>query len=301
MKNKRSEIELSIIIVNYNSGNYLFQTVDSIYKNLKGIKFEIIVVDNNSTDESAENVLKKFPEITLIQKDFNSGFAKANNEGVKISSGKYLLILNNDTYIRENSIETLLKIIRKNPLYGIVAPLLVYEDGSPQLSYGNDLTLFSEFILKYFASTLHKFRLRAGKGRFEKNVDWITGACLLIKRDLYEKVGGFDENYFIYIEDADLGKKVRAAGYRNHITSASTIVHFKGKSTSSNFTRILPEIKKSQLYYYKKHNGRISFLFLRSYLILKFIIKIYFYSITGNKNNSEVAASVLKEIKGSRF
>lgn len=301
MKKKRPGIKLSIVIVNYNSGNYLLQTVESIHENIREIEYEIIVIDNNSNDDSIKKLLKCFPDTILIQKDFNSGFAIANNEAVKKSSGEYILILNNDTFIEKYSVEALLKVMKENPSYGIVAPLLLYGDGTPQRSYGKDLTLFSEFILKYFADIIHRLRLKIKKNRFEKNVDWISGACLLIKKDLFESIGGFDENYFIYIEDADLGKKVREAGFKNHITSTSTIVHFKGKSTSPNFGRILPEIKKSQLYYYKKHNGWFSFTFLRSYLGFKFIFKKYFYSILGKSENSKQAGSVLKEIKRSRF
>ncbi len=295
-----NSINLSIIIVNFNSGNYIFQTIQSIYRFPPEINFEIIVVDNNSTDGSSEKIKNEFPEVILIELSKNTGFGYANNVGVKNSKGKYILILNNDTEIIDNSIMHLISVLNHNPEYGIVSPVLYYGDGSPQISFGRDPGIFNEFFTKYFSNLIFKLRIKFFGNKFEKDVDWISGACFLIRSELYTSIGGFDEEFFLYFEDADLGKRVREKGFSNHITSKSKIIHFLGKSTSSDFPSLLPTIKRGHLYYYKKHNGKFSFIILKLYLILKFSLKRVFMP-KGKEDNLKTVSETLKNIRGIKY
>jgi len=289
--------EISIIIVNYNSGKYLFETISSIYNSPPSPKFEIIVVDNNSSDSSLDKVIEEFPGIRLIELEKNVGFACANNIGAETAVGEYFLILNNDTEVESGSINTLLNEIKNNPSYGIVSPLLLYEDSSPQLNYGNDPGIISEFITKYFSKIFFRIRIKFGIETFEKNVDWISGACFMISSELYRKLEGFDENFFLYYEDSDLGKRIRALGLKNHVTSKSRIVHFLGKSSSPVFNEILPLVKRGHLHYYKKHNSALSFCILKAYLLFRFRLKRAKTLITGNKERSAIFYKTIDSIK----
>ncbi len=191
--------EISIIIVNYNSGKYLYETIRSIYNSPPSPPFEIIVVDNNSSDSSLNKVIEEFPGIRLIELERNSGFACANNIGAENAVGEFFLFLNNDTEVKSDSIDALLSEIKNNPAYGIVSPLLLYDDGSPQLNYGNDPGIISEFFTKYFSKFFFRLRTKFRIETFEKNADWISGACFIISSELYRKLEGFDENFFLYI------------------------------------------------------------------------------------------------------
>lgn len=296
-----NKVELSIVIVNYNSGKYLYDTIVSVLDQDLKINFEVIVIDNHSIDDSLISVRKKFPAVKIIELKENKGFAYANNIGVDNSIGKYILILNNDTKILQNSIESLLSEIKLNPKYGIVSPVLYYDDGSPQISFGSDPGIITEFFTKYFSRIFFKLELFFSKGKFEKDVDWISGACFLIPSSIYKNLGGFDEKFFLYYEDADLGMRVRGKGYLNHITSKSKIIHFLGKSAGPVYSGLLPVIKKGHLYYYKKHNNRASFNLLKNYLIIKYYLKLSITILSGKKEISGNIKDTLLTIKKVKY
>jgi len=289
--------ELSIIIVNYNTKAPLSKTLEAIHKNLKDLDYEIVVVDNASSDGSAESIKKYYPSVKLIALDYNAGFAKGNNEGARHASGRYLLILNHDTYAPKGSVEKLITIKKSFPEYGIVAPLIFNPDKSLQLSWGKDLHIFSELFLKYFLEKLFRIHFKLKKGEVSRNVDWASGACFLIERELYERIGGFDENFFIYIEDADLGRRIRRLGYQIHLTSEVDIIHYLGQSTSKYPRRSLLEAKKSQLYYYCKHNSKVALRILRFYLLIRFFFKRLIYYFKGDSEECETCEKVLSVIR----
>jgi len=191
--------DLSIIIVNYNSGNYLYQTVRSVYRSKPGASFEIIIVDNHSSDRSLDKVISDYPDIRLVELKENHGFAAANNRGAEIALGEYLLILNNDTEIPGGALDSLLAGIRNNPEYGVLSPMLQYGTGAPQLNYGSDPGITSEFFTKYFSKLRFMLLTRLFR-RVEKDVAWVSGACFIISAALYRELGGFDEEFFLYYD-----------------------------------------------------------------------------------------------------
>jgi GT2 family glycosyltransferase len=288
MIDKITKPELSIIIVNYNSGEYLNRCLNSIKQNIKKIEYEIIVVDNDSTDNSLDGI-EKHEKLNIIKEKENHGFAKANNIGVSYAKGKYLLILNNDTIFFDNSIEKLMEYKKEKPEIGIISPVILYEDNSFQLSFGYDINLFSEILLKFFAEKYYKIIYKIKKNNFMITPDWISGACFLVEKKVYESVSGFDERFFLYTEDADFGKRVREKGFKLLVYGRAKIIHFKGKTSSKNLSIAIAESKKSQLYYYCKHNGKLSFLILKLYLKLKFKLKYYF-----DKRNRDIIEKVLE-------
>ncbi len=290
MIDKSANPELSIIIVNYNSGKYLAKCLKSIKQNIKNIEYEIIIVDNNSTDDSIKGI-EQYDKVNLIREKKNHGFAKANNIAVSHAKGRYLLILNNDTIIFDDSIAKLLEHKKREPEIGIIAPVIFYGDNSFQLSFGYDINLFSEIILKYFAEKYYKIIYKIRKDNFMKQPDWISGACFLIEKKVYESVSGFDERFFLYMEDADFGRRVREKGFKLLVYGKAKIIHYKGKSSSKNLSISLVESKKSQLYYYCKHNSKLSFVLLKLYLKLKFKIKYL-----SDKKNRKIIGKILEII-----
>jgi N-acetylglucosaminyl-diphospho-decaprenol L-rhamnosyltransferase len=297
MKGKK---DLTVIIVNHNAKSHLVQTLGSIFDNITGVSYEVIVVDNASTDGSVFTVKHSFPSVELILLDHNVGFARANNVAAKHASGRYLLILNSDTLVPEGTVEKLIDLKKSHQDWGMIAPLIFNPDGSLQLSWGRDLHLHTELFLKFIAEKWYRWKYRRLRYRKRQNVDWVSGACFLIEHDLYNQVGGFDERFFLYIEDADLGKRVRRLGYKIHLTQEARIIHHSGKSVAKIPGRALLESKKSQLYYYCKHNSRGALAVLRLYLHLRFWSKQRMSRLRGDTGSQEIYAGVLTAIREFR-
>jgi GT2 family glycosyltransferase len=270
---KHENPAVSIIIVNFNNRNYLLKTLESLFQDSNVSCYEIIVVDNASDDDSVDAVQRNFPKAIVISLQENLGYSKANNRGVEMASGQYLLFLNNDTYVPEGAIGKLLDIKKDHPEFGIVAPLVCNADKSLQLSWGKDLHLLSEVFLKFFAEKWHRRQFKRKKGRMSRNVDWVSGVCFVIASSLYQQVGGFDEKFFLYVEDADLGRRVRRLGQKIHVTSEAQIIHYLGQSAAKIRGKALLEAKRSQLYYYCKHNSRWASGVLKYYLLIRFSLK----------------------------
>lgn len=262
---------LSIIIVNYIQKNLLLKCVDSIFSVLKAGAFEVIIV-NNSAEEELSEISAKYPLVKIIPNE-NTGFSIANNMAVKYSTGEYLLFLNADTEIIEDFTGDIVKkLAYKN--YGAVGLKLQFQDGSFQNSFG----LFPDIINEYrnrkieiaFRNTDGK-TMAAREKEFSliKEVDWVTGAALFMRKDAFEKVKGFDERFFLYYEDIDLCYRLKKAGYKNYYYPYTKILHHKGENTRSSMKSESKKIQgNSQLLYYRLHNSAIQNLLLK-------IIKIF--------------------------
>ncbi len=248
---------LSAVIVNYNSGENLLKCVEEI---LDGVN-EIIIVDNASSDKSVEKVSELYPLLKIIKNERNEGFSKGANRGILEARNDFILIMNPDVFINKTSIHQLLKCLLHEPSIGMVAPKLLSDNGKIELSYGNDPSLLNEFIQKI------KSRLRVS-GNKEKNVDWVSGACFIARKRALLDAGLFDENFFLYFEDADLSRRMRKRGWIVKYIPSASAIHIRGGS--GNFERVLYEYRKSQILYYKKHNSKISLILLKAYLVLKF-------------------------------
>ena len=291
---KHEAPDVSIIIVNHNNRTYLLQTLESLFQDPDASKCEMIVVDNASDDDSVEAVRRNFPAVKVISLSENAGYAKAYNRGVEKASGRNLFFLNNDTNVPAGAIGKLLDIKRNHPYFGIVAPLINNSDGSFQLSWGKDLHLHTEVFLKFVAEKWHRWRYKRKKGRMNRNVEWVSGACFVIDRSLYKQVGGFDEKFFLYVEDADLGKRIRRLGHKIHLTSEVRIIHHLGQSVAKMQGRALLEAKRSQLYYYGKHNTRWELIVLRRYLLLRFGLKRW---LSRKNETKEICARIMNMIR----
>lgn len=264
---------LSIILVNYNGSKFLYNCLNSIKINLSDYDYEVIIVDNSSTDNSIQIIKDNFSSYKLICSHLNLGFGKANNLAVKESNGHYLLFLNTDTVLSENTPQKLLEYLRNNSTVGVISPKITFEDGRYQLSCGNLPSLVTEFLdkVKYKLDNHYHFLLSQFYNRqYSKirEVGWVTGACLMIRRDLFEAIGGFDENFFMYFEDKDLCKRVKELGYEVIYYPTTTIIHLLGGSSHGIKKSVSKYYRDSQLYYYQKHLGKLQTFLLRIYLKL---------------------------------
>ncbi len=264
---------VSIIIVNYKVKNELFECLSSIEKINQGVKYEIIVVDN-SEDNLIESELKnKFSKVKYINSEKNLGYGGGNNLGAKYSKGDYLLILNPDTKLISGKISNIVNFIKKNKKVGAVAPLLINQNSMPfELQGVKDLTpkraIFSLSIVSriFPRNKIYKEYYMLGWDKSKKQeVDVVPGTAFIIKKDIFEKIGGFDEKFFLFFEEFDLCRRLKGRGYKNYINPDLKIYHKWGASTAKNeFTK--KYFLKSRFYYFKKNYGLIKALLVESFL-----------------------------------
>lgn len=256
-------MELSIIFVNWNSVDYLRECIASIYENTKNVTFEIIVVDNASPQRGVESLREEFPEIVIIQSEKNVGFAGANNLGFKRSKGKYVLFLNPDTKLVGQTINTMLAHIKLLPDAGIVGCKMLNTDLSVQIT---SIQKFPKILNQVFGAELLQLRwpecplwaiapLFSDKVKLIK-VEVIPGACMLLRRSVFEEVGMFSEEYFMYAEDLDLNYKLKRAGYANYYVGEAAIIHHGGGSSRQKVSQWSTIMQcRAMTRYYRKTRG----------------------------------------------
>ncbi len=258
--------ELSVVIVNRNGGERLAECLASVEREAAGKEWEVLIVDNASGDGSPDLAAKRFPAVKLVRNRKNLGFAKANNRGFGLSRGEFVLFLNPDTVIFPGALGLLLEELRRDPGTGAVGPALFFDENAFQVSFGGKVTFFRELARKSVLNAWRKRRLRRLRRR--RPAAWVSGACLMTSREVLEKTGGFDEKFFLYFEDIDLCYRIREQGFRVVFLPEARVFHAGGVSASEApyFSRL--EYRRSQLYFYEKHNSRLSQGLLRIYLRL---------------------------------
>ena len=272
-------MKVSIIIVTYQSQDEILKCISSIYKNIIDIEFEIIIIDNASTDNTIKIVKNHFSDVIIKENKKNEGFARANNAGSKIAKGEFLFFLNPDSKIIENTVEVLLSIYNSNPKNGIVAPQIKNIDGSIQLSTGKTPTIFTNLfeafgLYIFLPNTFFGYRI-ATNHENELSTDWVTGACFLVKKEYFDKLNGFDKNFFLYLEDADLCLRIKKEINKNIIyTYKTSIIHAKAKSSKNSSYISKLSSYKSKIYYHKKHNGLLMYLGLIPLLYFAVLLKL---------------------------
>lgn len=270
---------LSVIIVNYNSSSFLELCLYSVQKSLlkADIKSEIIVVDNSSSDDSCNIIKNKYPSVLLVENQTNMGFSKANNIGASKASGKYICVLNPDIVLNEDTFFKILEFYESGIKVGFVGCHMI--DGTGVFLRESKRTvpgLLSSFmkiigISKFYYSSLNN----DDRGY----VDVIAGAFMFTEKCIYDKVNGFDEEYFMYGEDIDLSYKALKNGYFNYYLGDVKIIHFKGESTDKNFTYV-SRFYNAMYIFYKKHFNKFLSSKLVVWLLIKVLIIIKKLSIT---------------------
>lgn len=241
-----SKIEVTVVIVNYNTGKLLQECVDSIAgitNNLKSPKTEIIVVDNNSSDESGN--IKG--DVQLIKNNSNPGFSVANNQGIKKAKGEYVLLLNPDTEIKKDALQELLDFAKKTQNVGVVGAKLILPDGSTQKSVFRFPSIINAVKEFWFGESVYSSY--APLGNIPQEVDGVVGAAFLITPKALEKVGLLDEKYFMYFEDLDYCLRVHKAGLEVYYLPTAQVIHYHGVSGSllagsqNQWRRLIPSSK----------------------------------------------------------
>jgi len=264
---------LSIIIVSYNARKHLQDCLESLTTSPPSTPHEIIVVDNASPDDSAGMVRILWPNVTVIAQPTNVGFAAANNAGIRASSRELVLLLNNDTLVPAGAIDSLVVRLFARPDVAVAGPRLVDGAGHPELSFGRMISPFNELRQKIVLGLYRRGAASVSKWieretRREQLVDWVSGACLLVRRADAEAAGLLDERYFLYTEDVDFCAAIRAMGRHVLFTPAAHIVHLGGRSRATIPAEVNRAYRRSHIAFYEKHHPGWAAV-LRAYLRLK--------------------------------
>jgi GT2 family glycosyltransferase len=254
-------VTLSIVIVSFNARADLERCLASLAAAPPAVPHDVVVVDNASTDGSAAAVRARWPQVRTIERATNGGFSVANNEGIRATSGEFVLLLNSDTIVPPGALDALVARLAAEPSVAVAGPRLVDGTGRPELSWGPMIGPFAELRQKWL---LRRYEAGAGwaarqverLSRAERDVDWVSGAALLVRRVDAEAVGLLDERYFLYTEDVDFCAAVRARGRRVLFTPAAEIVHLKGRSRASAPGAANEAYRRSQVAFYEKHHPR---------------------------------------------
>lgn len=265
-------MKLSVIYVNHNTQDFLQKSLKSLVSNNFVSDYEVIVVDNASKNFDAGSVKKIFPGVKIVSLAHNTGFGQGNNAGAREASGEYLFFLNTDTELgSESHLERIMEFLDTHPSYAAAAPLLLFPDRRSQYTQiqhfpsiiRSVLEKPNRFLANHF-KLLHKFVERFGVHYLPDctcDVDCVSAAAVIVRRDLFNKVGGFDKDYFMYFEDTDLWKKLHQAGYKLRFFPQSQVIHHESASTKAGKRRAY--FLKSQAVYYKKWKSKPSQIMLR--------------------------------------
>ena len=276
--------DLSIVIVNWNVRDLLRRCLKSIYGSNGAhgaLTVETIVVDNASTDGSAEMVSQAFPQVTLIANADNRGFTGGNNQGIAISQGRYVLLLNPDTEVMGNALARMIAYADANPEIGALGPMLLNPDGSVQSSrrrFPIPATAFIEstVLQNWFPHhrLLRDYYVLDKPDDVIARVDWVDGACLLARREALEQIGLLDDGYFMYSEELDWCRRAKAAGWEVVYYPPARIVHYRGQSSEQVKAFQLVRFNRSKIRYFHKYHGAFLAALLRAFLLMNYTYQL---------------------------
>jgi len=274
-------MDLSIIIVNWNTKDLLLQCLESVYQTIKRVEMEVFVVDNGSMDGSIAAAKGRFPEVKFIQNEINLGFARANNQALSLAKGRYLLLLNPDTQVKKGAIERLISFMDAHPEAGGAGAQLLNSDGSRQNSIANFPSLATELLnkslLRWFFPSVFPGKERNYPEPIE--VDSVIGACMVVKRDAIEPVGLLDEGYFLFLEETDWCYRMRRTGWKIYHVPQAEIYHFQGKGVEMEKKKARVEYYRSLYRFFKKNRGRLQWFILLVGSVIKLVVELVFMGI----------------------
>lgn len=277
-------MNVSIIIVNWNTREILQNCLQSIYDQTADIKFEVIVVDNASTDGSAEMVKQNYPQVRLIENAENLGFAAANNQGIAVAAGHYVLLLNSDTVILDNAVAKTVKVADAHPEAAVVTCRVLSKDRNLQPTCFMfpsllNLLLSSSYLYKLFPKSrfFGREHMTWWTREDEREVDVATGCFMLVRREAIQQVGILDESFFVYGEETDWCYRFKQAGWKILFTPCAEIIHLHGASSSQNKSKMLLQLYGSILLFLKKHNGRLTHTLACPLLALFFLLRVPYW------------------------
>jgi len=257
-------VDISILIVNYNTCRLTMDCLRSVYESDTNYSYEIILIDNHSRDDSVEQISREFPGVFLIANQDNTGFASANNQGIKVASGRYVLLLNSDTVVRKDTLETMISFMDGRPDIGASGCKIILPDGSLDKACKRGFpTPAASFYYAFGFSRLFPDRPRFNGYQLgyldpdqDYPVDCLVGAFMMLRRETIEQVGGLDEEFFMYGEDLDWCFRIKEAGWGIHYYPQTTIVHLKGGSARRRPFKIVYEFHRAMILFHRKHYSR---------------------------------------------
>lgn len=274
-------MDISVIIVNWNSKDFLRKCIRSLDEQTRGVSMEIVVLDSGSFDGCGEMLAREFPRVRFIQSDKNLGFARGNNQAAGSATGRFLVFLNPDTELRGPALNKLFEAAVSLPKAGVLGAHLLNSDGTVQTSclqsfptIANQM-LDAEMFRKWFPrSRLWGMAALYAKASEPAEVEGISGACLMTPRPLFEQLGGFNEDYFMYYEDMDYCLKIQKAGWKNYYVPAAVIVHHGGKSSGGEYSRFSSVMMaESGWRFFRTHRGAAQAGMFRACLAVKAIAR----------------------------
>lgn len=284
--------KISIIILNWNTRDLLAQCLDSIERHKGEFQLEILVVDNASNDGSQAMLKEKYPQIRLIINSQNVGFAKGNNQAMQVAQGDYFLLWNSDTFAIPGAMQSLLYLAEKEPKAGIVGAQLRNADNSFQASYSPFPNQWREFLILTGLGRTFLDHAYPSLGPEEEKgpqiVDYVEGACLLVRRQAFQEVGGFDEAYFMYAEEVDWCYRMAKHGWQVWYQPQAKVIHLGGASSAGRRTHREADLYRSRIRFFRKHYGGHSAQFL----------KIQIYTLTALKT---VIHGMVRLLTGGRY
>ncbi len=292
---KAPQKKFSIVIVNYNVKNLLKKCLESIFKYEKDTEFEVIEVDNNSEDHSQKMVKKNFTQVKLIENKRNLGFSAGCNQGIRESQGRYILLLNPDTELTTGGLKKMIDFMDSKPEVGICGAKMMDREGNLQFScrsFPSYLTAISSsqsILNRIFPENFlsQKYLLKEKDHSQIQEVDWVSGSCLLTRREMLEKIGLLDERFYLYVEDVDLCYRAKKSGFSVFYFPQVVVIHHIGKSTQKKKINMLVEHHRSMYYFYRKHHN--SNVFLRGIVFFAVWARLGFVMATSFFSHSSVS------------
>ncbi|MCK5451650.1 MAG: glycosyltransferase family 2 protein [Candidatus Omnitrophica bacterium] len=276
-------MDISIVIVNWNAEQYLERCLKSIADAVGDLVYEVIVLDNDSSDNSLK-ILKKFvPDVKIIESKENLGFGRGVNYASDRASGEFLVIMNPDIKIMKEAFKEIHSFFKSHPEAGIVGPKIINPDGSLQALGGGEspLSLWAAFNHYFFLAKkmghIPFFRgiYVSGETQIPLEVGWVTGACFMIRNSLFKEIGMFDEDFFMYSEDVDLCYRVKKKGWKIFYIPDAEVVHYLGVSTFQVWDKIIAQQGNNTVRLFRKHRGKAALFIFRTFLSFGFVLRIF--------------------------
>jgi GT2 family glycosyltransferase len=293
-------MDLSIIIVNYNTSHLLRKCLASLYQDEdESLQFEVFVVDNGSKDGTLSEIEREYPQVNYIKNRENLGFSRANNQAIARARGKNILLLNSDTEVLPGSLGKMVKFSTAHPEIGVIGSKLLNKNGSLQYSFGKFPTTFTTILRLLLPPSKRKYILH-GYGKAHE-VDWVSGASFMIKKEVVEEVGPLDEDYFMYYEETDWCYRIKKMGWKVFYFPSAQVVH--NNKNKKREKKVLRQIRRSHLLFYKKNYSEEKFSRLKKLIRWFFNLKIMGLNILSlfskkKEENLSLCKEILKDIGG---
>ncbi|MGC9025513.1 MAG: glycosyltransferase family 2 protein [Chloroflexia bacterium] len=272
-----TELRVAALIVNWNTRDLLTRCLEALYAHPPAAPFETVVVDNASSDGSAEMVRQRFPQVRLIQNEENTGFARACNRGIQHTSAPFLLLLNPDCFLQPGTVDTLLEFLEQHSRVAVAGPRLLDRSGHPQLSAHPFPSLWREFWRLFHLDRirpLSQYPLSFWQNPMPQQVDIVQGACMLLRRSALPDGQPFDEDFFMYTEEVDLCYRLRRASWEVCWVPEAVAVHLGGESTRQASLEMFLQLYRSKVLFFRKHRGRPAALAYKMLLALAALTRI---------------------------